>query len=81
MTLSSGAILITRVGERSDGEKVDIRIPGDLVISTNGYHDGDEEYDEYEEDAEEDTGRYDMSFEDSNASRRGEEMTVDEQED
>ena len=50
--------------------------PGDLVIS-NGYHD---DYGEYEDEEDvEDTGQYDMTFEDSFASRRSEEMIVDEE--
>src|ERR1700734_1527868 len=79
-TLSSGALLLTRVGERSDGEKFDRPAPGrtsELII-TNGYHD-EEEYDEYDEvDETESQEKYDMSYEDSLMSRRGEEMVVDE---
>jgi hypothetical protein len=81
-TLSSGALLLTRFGERSDGEKVDrspIGRPGDLIV-TNGYHDEEEEeYDEYDEaDDTESPEKYDMSYEDSFMSRQGEEMAVDE---
>lgn len=84
-TLSSGALLITRIGERSDGEKFDRPTQrgssGDLVIS-NGYHDEYDEEEEYEEEEEEDnTRQYDLSFEDSFVSRHGEEMIVDEEED
>jgi hypothetical protein len=76
VTLSSGSLLITRIGERSDGEKIDRPqgAPSDLVIS-NGFHDEYDEYPEGEEDEEE--RPYDMSFEDSYTSRRGEEMFVD----
>jgi len=75
VTLSSGSLLITRIGERSDGEKIDRPqgTPGDLVIS-NGFHD---EYEEYPEEEEDEERPYDMSFEDSYTSRRGEEMFVD----
>jgi hypothetical protein len=76
-TLSSGALLLTRIGDRSDGEKDDRRaqgIPGDLVIS-NVY----DEYEEYSDDDMEDTEKYDMSYEDSYASRRGDEMALDEE--
>jgi hypothetical protein len=79
VTLSSGSLLITRIGERSDGEKVDRPqgTPGDLVI-TNGFHDEYDDYPEEEEEEEEEEERpYDMSFEDSYTSRRGEEMFVD----
>ena len=74
-TLSSGSLLITRVGERSDGEKVDRPRPftAEMVLS-NGYHDHSEG-EEYEEEVE---PSYEMSFEDSYISRRGEEMIVDE---
>src|SRR5271170_2059465 len=77
VTLSSGSLRITRIGERSDGEKVDRPqgTPGDLVI-TNGFHDESDEYLEEEEEEEEERP-YDMSFEDSYTSRRGEEMFVD----
>ena len=70
---------MTRIGERSDGEKLDRpppeHISHDLVIS-NGYH----EYDKYEngEDGMTDSGKYNMSFEDSFVSRREEEMVIDE---
>ena len=79
-TLSSGTLLITRIGERSDGERIErvVEGPGDLVIS-NGYHEDD--YDEYEDEdvVEDHTGPYDMTLDDSFASRRGEEMIVDEE--
>ena len=69
-TLSSGTLLVTRIGERFDGEKLDRSplhgVPGDLIIS-NGY---DDEYDD--EDLEEEG----PSFEDSFA--KGEEMIVDD---
>lgn len=78
-TLSSGTLLLTRIGERTDGEKDDRprALPGDLVIA-NGYAE-DDEYDEYDDDDMEGTEKYDMSYEDSFASRRGEEMAVDEE--
>jgi hypothetical protein len=79
LTLSSGALLLTRIIDRSDGEKIDHEprgMPGDLV--TNGFHHYDD-YNEEENDVE-DPSRYDMTFEDSFASRRGEEMIVDEEE-
>ena len=45
---------------------------------TNGFQDGYDEYPEEEEEEEEEEERpYDMSFEDSYTSRRGEEMFVD----
>ena len=75
-TLSSGVLLLTRIGERPDGEKIDRPLhdtPGDLTVA-NGFDD----YDDYdEEEHKEDTSRYDMSFEDSYASGRGEDMVVD----
>ena len=69
-TLSSGIILLTRIGERFDGEKLDRQkdVPGDLIV-TNGFH---EEYDE-------DEPLPDITLEDSFASRRGDEMVVDEE--
>jgi len=70
---------MTRIGERSDGERVDRPqgTPGDLVI-TNGFHHEYVGYPEEEEEEEEEEERpYDMSFEDSYTSRRGEEMFVD----
>ena len=74
-TLSSGSFLLTRIGERSDGEKVDRLRPltADLIV-TNGYHDHSEE-DEYNDEQE----PYEMSYEDSYISRAGEEMIVDEE--
>jgi hypothetical protein len=68
-TLSSGTLLITRIGEHSDGERLDRShlhsVPGDLVIS-NGYGD------EYDDEGLEEEG---PSFEDSFT--KGEEMIVD----
>jgi hypothetical protein len=68
-TLSSGTLLITRIGERSDGEKLDRSSihggPGDLIISDGFDNEYDDEYLEEEG----------PSFEDSFT--KGEEMIVD----
>lgn len=65
-TLSSGTLLITRIGERSDGEKLDRHGgPGDLIISDGFDNEYDDEYLEEEG----------PSFEDSFT--KGEEMIVD----
>lgn len=69
-TLSSGTLLITRIGERSDGEKPDRAPlhdgPGDLIVS---YGFDDEYADEYLEEEG-------PSFEDSYT--KEEEMIVDD---
>jgi hypothetical protein len=79
-TLTSGALILTRVGERSDGEKTDRDYRGisrDLV--PNGFH--RHEYDGYEdvEEGIEEPVSYEMSFDNSFASRREEEMALDEE--
>ena len=78
-TLSSGTVLLTRIGERSDGERIERPPPTsrELVIS-NGYHNQYE--DEYEEEEPDDMAEYESPIDTSFASRRGEEMAVDENE-
>ena len=82
MTLSSGALLITRVNERSDGEKQDPKYPGSYDVVLRGHEDDDEEEEEEEEEEspeDEAAGEstFDVSFDNSFASRRGEEMALD----
>jgi len=75
-TLSSGVLLLTRVGERSDGEKFDrpARLQRDLIV-TNGH----ERYDDYSEVQDDEMVDGSAAFEDSFISKTGEEMIVDEE--
>ena len=70
-TLSSGALLITRINERSDGEKQDPKYSGSYDVVLSGHED------DYEDEAVGES-TYDVSYDNSFASRRGEEMALDD---
>ena len=77
-TFSSGSILLTRIVERSDGERVEQPSTSRELVISNGYH--NQYDDEYGDEEPDEIAEYDSPIDTSFASRRGEEMAVDENE-
>jgi len=74
-TLSSGTLLLSRIGERSDGERLDRPSRSQDLILANGH----ESYDGYSEGQDDEMAEESAAFEDSFLSKRGEEMIVDDE--